>query len=172
MLVKNTDAANSVKVTAVENKRSKLWLIFVFAFFAFFIYGILWWVLRFGFLSIPFLNDRFYEKTEPSYVIEVPANYNVSLLDAVYYRADRWHLLLDELELSALLQQFMGEGWQIIVNPDSFELYGPIMSAINDENHVSYVKILYTVNEEPQVIFNEIELPRFISDLLIQKHLA
>lgn len=169
MLVKNKKEDKNSSNDEGKKKKSFIWLFVSLIIFAIIIFTFLWALVRSGLVYVPWMSDVFYEKAEATYEVE-PSYGNINILNNVISKEDHWELSLSENQLTSFLFDYLGEDWQIIVGEESFELYGSLFSAVNKEEQMIYVKIIYD-DGDLNLFINDIKLPRFLSDYLLKKYL-
>src|SRR6056297_1814202 len=135
MLVKNNGAkVNDYHKDSDNSKYSKLWLIIVLAVFFVIVVIPLWFVLKIGILYIPKISDMVFEPAEAEYIVEKKEVNENSLMYRVKFDQDSWYLTLSEEEVTYLLSNYMGEDWQMVLSEGQFEVFGPLVTAINNSD--------------------------------------
>lgn len=173
MLV-NKKLTNKGAAPDEKQSRSKLWLLIVLAVFFVLIILPLWFLLKLGILYLPGLSNWIFEPAAFTYEVEPSLVTERTLMNNFTMDSEYWYISLNEGQSTYLLNEYLGEDWQIIVENNGFELYGPLMSAVNNPDQKSFVKILYTQEEEGKsldVYINDVYVPRFLSHYLLNKYL-
>ncbi len=172
MLVKNNGAkVNDYHKDSDNSKYSKLWLIIVLAVFFVIVVIPLWFVLKIGILYIPKISDMVFEPAEAEYIVEKKEVNENSLMYRVKFDQDSWYLTLSEEEVTYLLSNYMGEDWQMVLSEGQFEVFGPLVTAINNSDQWSYLKVIYIEDASLQFFFNDLSLPKFLENYIIEKYL-
>lgn len=148
-------------------KRSKWWLLVALSIFTVFFLLVMWGLLRLRFLYLPYFSQWFGGEVHVTYQLPL----DLPKPEAITWSDWQWHdsllsIAFTEERVSGFLREYLGDKWQIIFQDNSFELFGPIYSSVNNVYYWAELKVNYD-SEDLAINLNGFAVPEWLNNYLL-----
>ncbi|HPL92785.1 MAG TPA: hypothetical protein PLB38_00695 [bacterium] len=148
-------------------RRSRLWLPLALLIFAIIIFSVLYVLLRARFVYLPVLSEQFGGTVAPEYRLPTDSGETADLTWQNWSQKDGFTVLtFSEAKATELLRKYFDSKWQIILKDGGFEIFGPLYTAVNNDEYWSEVKVLF-VSEKLIINLNGMDVPERLNNYLL-----
>lgn len=150
-----------------KQSRSKLWLLLSLLIFSVIILTVFYFLLRTRFVYVPVLSDTFGGEIAPEYQIPDKLNETTDLTWQNWSQKDGFTVLtFSEAKATELLRKYFDSKWQIILKDGGFELFGPLYTAVNNDEYWSETLVRF-VDGALKLNLNGINVPERLNNYLL-----